>query len=137
MIDKITRTLDDYIKSKGVTPIGPLIQYTFLSSTGDENIKIALIRQADGVINEVDPPFLFCRNIRIIDCLFVRFCGRDTQLKYAYDKLNLLAFEENIPLAGHIFTVFTSMDDDNLSADVFMQKSNSEKSKSKFFDFNV
>lgn len=46
------------------------------------------------------------------------------KIKFAYDKLFLLAFEEEIPLSGTSYTIFVGQDEENdrITADVFMER---------------
>lgn len=123
-LEKTVYQMENYIKSKGAMPIGPLVQCTQVSVTeaGEPNIKMQLLRQANTFISKVEAPYSMQSILRCANCLFVRFYGEEYQLKFAYDKLSLISFEEDIPLTGRTFTVFTSQSDDQFSADVFMEK---------------
>ena len=115
--------MENYIKSKGYQPIGPLVQYakTRISEGGLE-IIIKFLRQSSGFINNIDPPYTMEPVLRIRDCMYVRFAGEESKMGFAYDKIKLTAFEEDIELKGDSYTVFVDRVDDNIVADVFMEK---------------
>ena len=115
---ELVRRLSDRhfgIGSDGVIFINPV-------EDGSADFKTQLMIQATAYINKLEPPYFMEAVHRCRNCLFVRFSGEENQLKYAYDKLNLIAFEEDIPLTGTSYTIFTSKDADTFSADVFMEK---------------
>lgn len=117
--------MENYIKSKGVAPIGPLIQCTIITpnADGEPDIKVSLIRQTTGYIHDVEFPYAMESLIRCKNCLYVRFIGMEHHMKFAYDKLTLAAFEENIPLVGKTYTVFvTDGSSGNVTADIFMAR---------------
>lgn len=116
--------MENYIKSKGMQPIGPLIQYTSLKCDGDEDASLLLkiMRQASSYISRVEAPYSMESVIRIPDCLYVRFTAEEDKMRFAYDKLNLISFEEDIPLIGDSYTIFVDKNEDILVADVFMEK---------------
>jgi len=49
-------------------------------------------------------------------------------MKFAYDKINLYAFENDIKLKGDSYTVFVDSQEENdtIIADVFMERENDE-----------
>jgi effector-binding domain-containing protein len=126
----VVEQIDNYIKSKGALPIGPLVQLTaFEFNKFDEaEIKIHLMRQANNFFHKVEPPYAMEPVIRVPDCLYVRYTGPEEKLKFAYDKLNLMAFELDIPLVGDCYTIFVDKQADTLVADVFMEKEKDEYS---------
>ena len=120
--------LENYIKSKGATPIGPLIQKTEYNVTdeGKLDIKITLMRQANNFIHNVEAPYTMESVLRVKDCLYARYTGPEEKLKFAYDKINVTAFEEGIELGNTSYTVFVDKQDDNIVADVFVEKKTNE-----------
>ena len=127
-IDKIVYQMENYIRSKGAMPLGPLIQFTQVETdgNGEPNITMKFIPQANTFIVNTDPPYTMESVIRCPNCLFCRFTGEENDLHFAYDKLNLLAYEEDIPLTGRSYTVFTAKSEDDFSADVFLEKKTQE-----------
>lgn len=124
----IVELMDSYIKSKGALPIGPLIQYTntYITESGELDISIQLMRQSSNFIYNIETPYRMESIIRIKNCMYVRFIGDDSKLKFAYDKINLAAFEEDIALKGGCYTIFVDKQDDNIIADVFMERADNE-----------
>lgn len=120
--------MDNYIKSKGYTPIGPLIQYSEIKTNenGEINIILKLIRQSSNYINHTDEQYKCESILRIKNCMYVRYTGPESSLKFAYDKINLAAFEEGIKLKGDSYTVFVNQIDDGIVADVFMERVDDE-----------
>lgn len=122
-VNQISYMMDSYIKSKGNSPLGPMINYTF--AEGDEKgqikIKLKFITQLKNPINNVEKPYEFKSQIRVTNCLFARFTEKEENLQYAYSKLNLYAFEKDIKLKGDSYTVFVNKDEDKIVADVFME----------------
>ena len=125
-LDAIVEQIENYIKSKGSQPIGPLIQYTatLINEQGELDIVIKLLRQSSNFIQHVEPPYEMKSVIRVKNCMYVRYTGPESKLKFAYDKINLTAFEEDIELKGDSYTIFVDQDEDNIIADVFMEKAN-------------
>ncbi|WP_010237568.1 hypothetical protein [Clostridium arbusti] len=125
-VDQISYMMDSYIKSKGNSHLGPMVNYTF--AEGDEKgqirIKLKLITQLKNPINNIEKPYEFKSQVRVSNCLFARFTEKEENLQYAYSKLNLYAFEKDIKLKGDSYTVFVNKDEDNIVADVFMELQN-------------
>jgi len=123
---KVVEQMDNYIKSKGYKPMGPLIQYsmTRVSEQGEIDVVIKLMRQADNYINHIEQPYKMVSVLSVKNCMYVRYTGPESKIKFAYDKINLTAFEEDISLIGDSYTVFVNQVDDNIIADVFMGRAN-------------
>lgn len=117
--------IDNYIKSKGYQPIGPVIQYTGIdrNDNDDDELVIKLCRQSTGFINHVESPFSMLSTLRVPKCLYTRFIGPQDRISIAYSKLNVYAYENEISLLGSSFTIIIDqLDNDNIVADVFMEK---------------
>ncbi|TYQ17858.1 UNVERIFIED_CONTAM: hypothetical protein Cloal_0230 [Acetivibrio alkalicellulosi] len=127
-LDKEVLKMENYIKNKGAMPIGPLIQYSNVESVENNEPKviIKLLRQANTYLHSVDKPYKMESVIRIPNCMYARFTGEESKLKLAYDKINVVAFEEDIKLKGDSYTVFVSNIDDGIIADVFMEREDDE-----------
>lgn len=123
-LNLIVEKMENDIKAKGYMPIGPLIQYsgTRINENGELDIDVKLIRQSSGFINHVEEPYTCEPVMRIKNCMYVRYTGPENMLKFAYDKINLIAFEEDIKLKGDSYTVFVNQVDDDIIADVFMER---------------
>lgn len=122
-IDKIYYMMNSYIKSKGTTTLGPIINYSSveIDESGQANIIIKLIVQLKTFINKVDLPYEIKPQIRIANCLFARFNEKEENIEFAYKKLELYAFENDIKLKGDSYTVFIKQGEDEFVADVFME----------------
>lgn len=116
--------IQNYIKAKGAMPVGPLIQHTnvFVNGSGELDIEIKLLLQSNNFIHNIEPPYQMESLIRVKNCMYARFQGEESNLKFAYDKINLIAFEEDIQLKGDSYTVFVDQQDDFIIADVFMER---------------
>lgn len=125
---EVVQLIDNYIKSKGAMPIGPLIQYTntYINENGELDMNIKLMRQANNYIHNTEVPYKMESVIRVKDCMYVRYTGPESKIKFAYDKINLTAFEDDIPLKGSSYTIFANQQDDNIIADVFMEREDRE-----------
>ena len=122
-INKITYMMDRYIKAKGNSTVGPMINYS--SVEGDENgqakIIIKLMIQLKNPIHNIEKPYELKNQIRVTNCLFARFTEKEENLQYAYSKLTLFAFENDMKLKGDSYTVFVDKNEEGIVADVFME----------------
>lgn len=122
-INRITYMMDSYIKSKGNSIMGPMINYSSLVNDENGNPKLIgkIIFQLKNPINKIERPYKYEKQIRITNCLFVRFNEKEENLQFAYSKLQLHAFENDIDLLGSSYTVFVDQKEDRIVADVFMK----------------
>ena len=123
-LGKLAIQMENYIKSKGVTPIGPLIQRSsfYIDGEGKIDINFYLLRQANNFIHNVEIPYKMESIVRVPNCIYARYIGPEENLKFAYDKINVTAFEEDIVLSNENYTVFVDQEEDNIVADVFVEK---------------
>lgn len=127
-IDREITLMENYIKSKGAMPIGPMIQKTkyHINDNGEPIVTIYLMRQSNNFIHNVDLPYKMDSIVRIRNCVYVRYNGPEEKIKFAYDKINVTAFEEDIELSNENYTIFVDQQDDNIVADVFVEKKSNE-----------
>ena len=122
-INKITYMMDSYVKSKGNSTVGPMINYT--ATLGDENgqvkVIIKLMVQLKTPIHNIEKPYELKNQIKVTNCLFARFTEKEENLQYAYSKLSLYAFESGIKLKGDSYTVLVDKNEERIVADVFME----------------
>lgn len=121
----LVEKMENYIKSKGYLPIGPLIQHIGVrkNENGEPELSAHLLRQVNGYINQVEPPYEMTALLRVPDCVYVRFIGPQEKIDIAHSKLTVTAYEEDIPLVGSSYTVFVNqLDNEDIVADVFMEK---------------
>ena len=119
--------MQSYIKIKGAMQIGPLIQYTrtFINDAGELDMEIIMMLQCNNYINNVEQPYAMESVVRVPNAMYCRYNGPEEKLKFAYDKIQLEAFENDIPLKGDSYTIFVDRDEENetITADVFMERS--------------
>lgn len=123
-IEIVILRMENYIKSKGATPIGPLIQKSCynINEDGQLEIHVYLMRQASNYIHNVEAPFKIESIVRVRNCMYARFTGPEDKMRLAYDKIHVTAFEENIELADEYYTVYVDQQDDSIVADIFVEK---------------
>ena len=104
----LVEKMQSYIKVKGAVQIGPLIQQTrtFVNEEEELDMEIILMLQCNHFINSVEKPYSMESVLRVTDCMYCRYMGPEEQLKIAYDKINVEAFENDIELEGESYTVF-------------------------------
>lgn len=122
-INQISYMMDSYIKSKGNSTIGPMINYTSteIDESGEANIIIKIMVQLKNSIHSIEQPYELKSQIRITNCLFARFTEKEENLQFAYQKLGVYAFENNIKLKGDSYTVFVKQEEGIMIADIFME----------------
>lgn len=122
-IDKISYMMDSYIKSKGNSTIGPMINYSNLEvdENGQAKISIRIMVQLKNPIYNVENPYELKKELKISNCLFARFTEKEENIQFAYQKLGVYAFENNIKLKGDSYTVFVKKEKENIVADIFME----------------
>jgi hypothetical protein len=122
----LVERMDLHIKQRGAQPIGPLIQKMDVQAdeAGESQMVITFIRQADTFIHHVDAPYRMASVIRVPDCLYTRFVGEEDHIQFAYSKLQLVSYEEEIPLSQTTYTVFVDSNEDEgtITADIFVPK---------------
>lgn len=122
--DKVVQLMNDYIKSKGAMPVGPLIQYTspIVNEAGEADIVMELMMQSNNYLHHVELPYQMKPTIKVKDCLYSRFAGDESRMHIMYDKINVTAYEEEIELKGSTYTIFVDKKEENIIVDVFMEK---------------
>jgi uncharacterized protein YecE (DUF72 family) len=125
--EKLIDQMDVHIRQHGAQPIGPLIQKMSMrvDENGEPQMVITFIRQADRFIHQVDSRYKMESVIKIADCLYTRFIGEDDDMQFAYNKLQLVGYEEEIPLSPETYTVFVGQGEESevMTADIFVPKS--------------
>lgn len=118
--------MQSYIRAKGAMQIGPLIQYTraFLNENNEMDMEIVMMLQCNNYIHSVEQPYSMESVIRLPNALYCRYTGPETSLKFAYDKINVEAFEQDIKLADCNYTIFldNNQEEDITIADVFVPR---------------
>jgi hypothetical protein len=122
-INQITYMMNSYIKSKGNSTLGPMINYSSVEfdENGQPKVIIELMVQLKNPIHNIEKPYELQSQLRVTNCLFARFTEKEENLQFAYQKLGVYAFENNIKLKGDSYTVFVKKEEENIVADVFME----------------
>ena len=122
--------MQSYIKTKGAMQIGPLIQYTrtFVNESNELDMEIIMMLQCNNYIHSVEQPYSMESVLRVPNALYCRYNGPEQSLKFAYDKINLEAFENDIKLADYNYTIFVdnNPEEDIMIADVFIPRAEKE-----------
>lgn len=125
-LETLVEQMQSYIRVKGAMQIGPLIQYTktHLNENGELDVEVVFMLQCNNFIHVVEQPYQAESVLRVPDCMYVRYMGTEEKLKFAYDKINVVAFEEDIVLTGESYTIFVNQNEEEntMIADVFMPK---------------
>ncbi len=125
-LDIVIKQMQSYIKTRSVEQIGPLIQYTrvFVNDNNEMDMEIIMMLQCNNYIHHVESPYSMESVIRIPNCMYCRYIGPEEKLKFAYDKIHLEAFENNIELEDCSYTIFVDRneEDETIVADVFIPR---------------
>ncbi|MBQ0004512.1 MAG: hypothetical protein KBS68_01465 [Clostridiales bacterium] len=118
--------MNNEIITKGAQPVGPLVQYSgakFQSDSGVE-IEICLMIQADRFINNINATYVMEPVISVKNCMYTRFTGLEEDINFAYQKIQVEAYENEIKLKGSSFTIFLDSDNETgfITADIFMER---------------
>jgi hypothetical protein len=120
----IVTQMQNYIKSNGAQPVGPLIQYASMEVdpvTGTSQAKIQLMCQANQLIARLDPMYHMDAVLRAKGCLYAHFVGPSDKLSLVYNKLSVVAYEQDIKTTGATYTIYVKQDVDEMVTDVFME----------------
>lgn len=121
-IGTILTQMDNYIKSQNALPIGPLVQHVVVAPGPRPEPQLYLLRQANQLITRVDAQYHMDAVLRVKNCLYAHYTGPISKSELATQKLNILAFENDIKLNNSVYTIFVNQDDDEAVVDVFMEK---------------
>jgi hypothetical protein len=119
---RLLHMMHAYILSKNNMPQGPLIQYTNfkVNESGEPIIITKYMIQTVSPLEE-ESPYEFKSIVKQENCLFARFEEKEENLQFAYQKLGVYAFENDMKLQGNSYTVFVDRKEDgNIVADIFM-----------------
>lgn len=118
------KKLNTYIQTHGARQIGPLIQYSSIevNDEGEVDLNMKFMLQADNFIHNVEQPYRMESLLRVKNCLYARYMGPEDKIKFAYDKLGVYAFENDVELEGSNYTIYVDRneEEETMIADVFM-----------------
>lgn len=122
-INKVTYMMESYIKNKGNSIIGPLINYSSMQigENGENKLVYKILIQLKNPMHSVESPYIYEPQIKINNCLYTRFSEKETNLQFAFSKLHLHAYESDLKLVGDSYTVFVDRKESLITADIFMQ----------------
>lgn len=130
-LNVVIEQMQSYIRIKGAMQIGPLIQYTrtYLNDNDEMDVEVIIMLQCDRFIHGVENPYSMESLIRVPEALYCRYTGPETFLKFAYDKIYLEAFENDINISDYNYTIFVSenAEEETIIADVFVPRKLTEK----------
>ena len=121
--------MQSYVKTRGTNQVGPLVQHMRLNATEQGTIRVQeeFLFQCSDFISNPEPPFYSKESIAVRNAMYSRFVGPQEKLKFAFDKIYLEAFEDDIELNGENYVVFVNNDDpDHRMIDVFVPKREAE-----------
>ena len=113
-----------FMQTHGAHQIGPLIQFSnmVLNENNELEINMQFMLQADCYIHNVDAIYKMDTLLRVKNCIYARYMGPDDKIKFAYDKLGVYAFENDIELKGGSYTIYVECNEEEalIVADIFM-----------------
>ena len=115
----ILTQMQNFMKSNGAQPIGPLVQT--ITVTPEHEMKMFLMQQATQFIPQMEPGYHMDAILRVKNCLYAHYTGPMSYSNLASQKLDIYAFEHEIETTGDSYTVYVNQDDDNGVLDVFME----------------
>ena len=117
----ILTQMQNFMKSNGAQPIGPLVQ-AITEGTGPDHMPVMyMMQQATQMITQMEPGYHMDAVLRVKNCLYAHYTGPLSHNQLATAKLQIMAFENDIKLTGDNYTIYVNQDDDDAVIDVFME----------------
>ena len=117
----ILTQMQNFMKSNGAQPIGPLVQAVKMGTGPDHVPELYMMQQATQLIPRMEAGYTMDAVLRVRNCLYAHYVGPMSQSGLASQKLNIMAFEHELELTGTVYTVFVNQDDDEGVVDTFME----------------
>ena len=117
----ILTQMQNFMKSNGAQPIGPLVQAITEGIGPDHMPVMSMMQQATQMIPKMEPGYHMDAVLRVKNCLYAHYTGPLGQSQLASSKLQILAFENDIKMTGNSYTIYVNQDDDDAVVDVFME----------------
>ena len=117
----ILTQMQNFIKSNGAQPIGPLVQGIKMGTGPDHVPELYMMQQATQMITQMEPGYHMDAVLRVKNCLYAHYTGPLSQSQLASSKLQIHAFENDIKMTGSSYTIYVNQDDDEAVIDVFME----------------
>lgn len=122
--DKQVIMLQNWLRTKSYDAMGPLIIYSSgIKGRDKENnpiVESRIMAQLKQDKVQLELPYRFDKEIRIENCLLVRFDDEGDKLHFATMKLQVFAYEYDIELTGEMYMILIKQEGRKLLADVFM-----------------
>ncbi|MDR3021968.1 MAG: biotin/lipoyl-binding protein, partial [Clostridiales bacterium] len=123
--DKQLAILQNWIKAKGYQTKGPVVLYSsgIKGNRNDGNpiVDSKILIQLKNENIRIEYPYQFKQQIRIENCLFVKFSDKVENAQFATMKMRVYAYENDLDLTGETYSVLIEEKDKSMSADLFMQ----------------
>ena len=117
----ILTQMQNFMKSNGVQPIGPLVQAIKPGTGPDQLPEMYMMQQATQLIPQMDPGYHMDAILRVKNCLYAHYTGPMENNQLASYKLQVHAFENDQKLTGTSYTIYVNQDSDDAVIDVFME----------------
>ena len=105
----ILTQMQNFMKSNGAQPIGPLVQAVKMCTLPDHVPERDMSQQSTQSSTQKE------------NCLYAHYTGPMSHNQLATAKLQIMAFENDIKLTGDNYTIYVNQDDDDAVIDVFME----------------
>ena len=117
----ILTQMQNFMKSNGAQPIGPLVQAVKMGTGPDHVPELYMMQQATQMITQMEPGYHMDAVLRVKGCLYAHFTGPMDHSSLASQKLNIYAYEHEIELTGTTYSIYVNQDSENGVMDVFME----------------
>ena len=117
----ILTQMQNFMKSNGAQPIGPLVQAVKMGTGPDHVPELYMMQQATQMIPQMEPGYHMDAVLRVKNCLYAHFTGPMDHSSLASQKLNIYAYEHEIELTGTTYSIYVNQDSENGVMDVFME----------------
>lgn len=121
-IDNEVQKFINFLEIAQIQTKGPLITKNGglkIHDNGDVSTNYEVMVQTAYEINLLQVGFSFYDSIVIENCLFTRFEGKNEELIYAQNKLNLHLWENDLIEVGNEYMIYLSDEGELLQVDIF------------------
>mgnify|MGYP000226017526 FL=1 len=117
----ILTQMQNFMKSNGAQPIGPLVQAVKMGTGPDHVPELYMMQQATQFIGQMEQDYHMDAILRVKNCLYAHYTGPMPESQLASYKLQVHAFENEQKLTGTSYTIYVNQDEDDAVVDVFME----------------
>ncbi|CCV63658.1 conserved hypothetical protein [Alteracholeplasma palmae J233] len=119
-LDKKIYMMENYIKTKGLENVGPLILYTTVVGTENPKLFMKAMMQLKSKHEIPMPPYEYVEEFKVGPCLFARFKGKEESSSIAQNKLQVYAYENGLILDSKSYNVFKEKNENYTVIDTFI-----------------